>query len=173
MEQSLLKAEACPTTWNEFMIDHRILFSVLVFTVACDERPQTLDTSFDCSEIGCSDSFEADFQPVLEMQGDYLFTLDVDGVVTTCAMTLPLIDGQSCDGPLQLLRSGSALPESEHSLPAFSILETGFVSYTLTIELDGVELVRWTEEPEWDVIQPNGEGCAPVCEVASSMVVIP
>ena len=157
------------------MICRWISCSLLAFTVACDESPPAVDTAqtYGCTQIGCSDSFEADFQPILDAQGEYLFTLDVDGAVTTCTVTLPLAETQSCDGPLQILRSGSALPESEHSLPSFTIFETGFVSYTLTIELDGVELVRWTEEPEWDVVQPNGEGCAPSCEVARSTVVIP
>ena len=151
-----------------------ISLPLLALTVACDEKPLT-DTGeyFDCSEIGCTDGYEADFSPALEAQGDYVFTLDLDGEVTTCTVALPLVETESCDGPLQITRSGSALPESEHSLPSFTIFETGFESYTLTIELDGVELVSWTEAPGWELVQPNGEGCEPICEVAHSTVVVP
>jgi hypothetical protein len=148
---------------------------LLAFTFACEEAADSTDIIqvFDCTEIGCSDSFDAQFSPVLDVQGEYLFTLELDGQVTTCTLTLPLGESQFCDAPLQISQSGSALPESEHHLPSFTIFETGFTTYTLTIELDGIELVSWTEEPEWEVIQPNGEGCDPVCEIASSTVVIP
>lgn len=151
-----------------------ISLPLLALVVACDEKPPADTGAFlDCTEIGCSDSYDADFSPALTAQGDYVFTLDIDGEITTCIMALPLVETESCDAPLQITRSGSALPESEHSLPSFTILETGFESYTLTIELDGVELVSWTEEPEWELVQPNGEGCEPVCEVARSTVMVP
>ena len=157
------------------MMNRLIVLLPLSAVVACDEVTPLDDTGYGitCTEIGCSDSFTGQFQPELDAQGEYVFTLDLDGALTTCSVSLPLVDEQSCGGVLQISRSGSALPASEHSIPGFTIFDTGFASYTLTIELDGVELISWTESPEWEIIQPNGEGCEPICEVASSTVVLP
>jgi hypothetical protein len=152
-------------------------FSIALFglSMACDESPPGSEPgdALSCTEIGCSDGLEGRFSPEIVTQGEYLFTLDIEGQVTTCTVTLPLAETHSCDAPLQIMRSGSALPETEHSLPGFSIFEAGFVSYTLTIALDGVEIVSVTEEPDWATVQPNGEGCEPVCEMADSTVVLP
>ena len=156
------------------MMSRWILVSLSALTFACDEEPP-VDTGmyYSCTEIGCSDGINGQFSPELTAHGDYVFTLDLDGEVTTCALTLPLVDSQSCEGPLQVTKSGSALPESDQSFPSFMIFETGFESYTLTIELDGVELLSWTESPEWEIVRPNGEGCDPVCELASATVAVP
>jgi hypothetical protein len=119
-----------------------------------------------CTEIGCSDGFDGRFSPEFTEPGDYEFILEIDGVTSTCAYSLPLDDSGSCDGVLQVVRSGSALPASEHSLPSFSIFEVGFAEFTLTVTRDGVEEASWTESPEWEVLQPNGPECGPTCEVA-------
>jgi hypothetical protein len=148
--------------------------SLALLTLACSETdapagdPTDSGSVLGCTEIGCSDGFAGTFSPELEEQGSYLFTLDLDGVRSTCTVTLPIIASESCDGPLQISRSGSALPESEHSLPGFMIFSSDFSTYTLTIERDGVEILSWTEEPEWETYQPNGEGCEPICESAGS-----
>jgi len=148
---------------------------LLASLFACDEEKPTLDPDiyYSCTEMGCVDGLLGRFQPELQTHGEYVFTLDVDGMVSSCSLTLPLVDSESCEGSLQITRSGSAMPASDHSFPFFNIYEIGFSTYTLTVERDGAEVVSWTEEPEWELLHPNGEECEPTCEVADTTVVIP
>ena len=159
------------------MFSRLLSLSLLASLVACDEKEPASDSGvdfgYDCTEIGCTDGLQGEFQPELKTQGTYVFTLDLDGAVSTCSLTLPIVDSESCTGALQITRSGSALADSEHSLPSFRIDEIGFTSYTLTAELDGTELFSVTEEPDWELVHPNGEECGPTCEIASTTVAVP
>lgn len=122
----------------------------------------------DCTEIGCVDGFSGEFSPAFTTPGAYAFTLDLDGSVSTCAGSLPLNDDFNCDGALGVTLSGSALPDSEHSLPGFQILQFDFVTLQLTVTRDGTEEASWTVTPEWETFAPNGPECGPVCTSAGA-----
>ena len=64
--------------------------------------------------------------PALTTAGIYVFTATLDGVTETCEYTLPFVEENgeygSCDGEnLWLTISGTALDESEHSIPEMYI----------------------------------------------------
>ena len=122
----------------------------------------------DCTEIGCMDGFNGEFAPAFTTPGAYVFTLNLEGSVSTCAGSLPLNDDFNCDGALGVTLSGSALPDSEHSLPGFQILQFDFVTLQLTVTRDGTEEASWTVTPEWEAFAPNGPECGPVCTSAGA-----
>jgi len=127
-----------------------------------------IGTGLDCGGIACEDGFNGAFAPAFTVHGAYVFTADIDGAVSTCAGSLPLGGDFACDGELQLTRSGSALPDDEHSLPSFLIYQAGFSTLNLTVTRDGVEEASWSESPEWELYQPNGADCGPTCTVAGA-----
>ncbi|MGC6493707.1 MAG: hypothetical protein ACON5B_12795 [Myxococcota bacterium] len=145
----------------------RLTLAAAMTLVACTAGGPKPDIQpLDCTEIGCSDGLDGMFSPAFTAQGAYVFTLEAEGFTSTCTGQLPLDEDFVCKGDLQVTRSGSALPDSEHSLPSFRIFSSGFAEFSLTVTLDGAEVASWNVSPQWDTIQPNGAGCDPICDVA-------
>ena len=150
-----------------------ILLSLILIACGTDDDGEGKDSSSGttmpgCTEIGCVDGFNGVFSPAFTAPGAYVFTVDIDGAVSTCAGNLPFDGDFACDGDLGVNLSGTALPDDEHSLPGFYLSPTEFAELQLMVERDGVEEAAWTLSPEWSTFQPNGPGCEPTCTSAGA-----
>lgn len=124
-----------------------------------------------CTEIGCVNGFQVEFQTGSWPAGTYA----VDAVTSTgtrsCSVKLPFagVDpGVTCTGDkVQLGTSGSALPAAQHSLVGVTFFDTP-AEVTLTVKRDGATLASQIFKPTYKTSQPNGAGCEPTCTQAPS-----
>jgi hypothetical protein len=133
-----------------------------------------------CTEIGCADGLTIDWESAGGWKpGRYRFEFEIDGAATTCEATLPL---RPCDagpsvtcgtnGAVMIGESGCALPPDGHGFSGVTI--AGFPrSLKLRIVRDGQTLAEQTSAPSYRKVQPNGEGCPPVCQQAHEVVRLP
>lgn len=102
-----------------------VLSAVTVFVglaMAACELPHS------CTMLGCDTEGVVTVDFTFREPGTYRFEVDVDGVLTRCSMKLPLDADENGEGPrpcdrdaVRLQGSGSALPESEHTLGPITI----------------------------------------------------
>jgi len=133
-----------------------------------------------CTEIGCMNGFSVDLQSAGGWKpGRYRFEFDLDGTVTTCEATLPL---RACDagpsvtcspnGAVTIGESGCALPPEQHGFTVFTMLGMPR-SVKVRIARDGQTLAEQTSTPSYRKVQPNGEGCPPICEQGNEVLRVP
>jgi hypothetical protein len=94
-----------------------------------------------CTMIGCDDGWSVEV--VGELPATYVVRARVDGEVVASRECSP---ANPCAGAV--------------FLPGISAAEA-----ELEIVGDGVDL-RWTVRPEYQVVQPNGPNCPPICQQA-------
>ena len=145
------------------------LLGLLGLLAGCGDK---VDVS--CTDIGCQDGLQVDFEPVLETAGDYEVEIVVDGVSTRCLASLPL-DAEapsSCDEEgVYLTTSGSALSEDQHEITGV-YLTAGPDTVSIGVLRDEAEVGGDTLSPTYTVVQPNGPECEPTCRSASASVTI-
>ncbi|UQA62862.1 hypothetical protein [Polyangium aurulentum] len=133
-----------------------------------------------CTEIGCLNGLSVDLQSAGGWKpGKYRFEFDFDGTATTCEATLPL---RACDagpsvtcspnGAVTIGESGCALPPEQHGFSGFNV-EGMPRSVKVRITRDGATLAEATSTPSYRKVQPNGEGCPPVCQQGHEAVRVP
>lgn len=142
----------------------RTLPFLLLSACVIDLRDQTpRDTGgLVCTEIGCTDGFEIAFTAT--DPGLWIFDLSLDGDDVRCTATLPFRDGaeSGCDDDrVTLFLSGTALDDAEHAIAGL-LISTTPETVELTIRHDDTDRGH-TFTPEYEEVQPNGEGCPPVC----------
>lgn len=126
-----------------------------------------------CTEMGCVEGFVIDFEPSSAWPaGAYELAITIDGALTTCTGRLPL---SACDAPsfsctsnaVQLGESGCAIEASSHGLSGLQFdRSTKPKEVVIAISRDGAPVVNATFTPTYKRVQPNGEGCEPVCDQA-------
>lgn len=124
-----------------------------------------------CTEMGCMDGLQINFEPEIITSGTYVFSATLDGVTETCEYTLPFVEENgeygTCDGSNMLLTiSGMALDASEHSIPEMYI-PSNPTNVSIAITRDGIEIANQSFQPEYEEFAPNGKECGPVCSRAS------
>lgn len=142
----------------------RLLSSLLVIafvgigtlaTTACEEKV--------CTLMGCgAEGVTVEF--TLRERGAYVIDVVVDGERTTCRATLPLrADDSGCGGSAVVLtRSGSALPESEHTIGPLRIASTTAREVSIRLERDGTVVAEKSFSPAYETTPgPNGPECDP------------
>jgi hypothetical protein len=126
-----------------------------------------------CTEIGCVDGFLLRVMPRSNWpEGAYRFVFDSDGHTVRCAGSLPLEPcGEAsitCDGAgVRISESGCALPASDQSFSDIS-----FDGYPSAVKADlflnDASIAHADYQPSYQVGQPNGPGCPPICCSASA-----
>jgi hypothetical protein len=126
-----------------------------------------------CTEIGCVGGFVLRVLPPSSWpQGAYRFVFGIDGHTVTCAGSLPLKScGEAsitCDGAgVHISESGCALPASAQSFSDIRFDDyPGAVS--VDVLLSDVSIAHADYQPPYQVGQPNGPGCPPICCSASA-----
>ncbi|HYJ11579.1 MAG TPA: hypothetical protein VEX18_21300, partial [Polyangiaceae bacterium] len=76
----------------------------------------------------------------------------------------------SCVGaPVRIGESGCAMPPSTHAFSDITLNDSP-AQVSIVIRHDECELLRETLAPAYQRSQPNGPGCAPVCEGAHGVL---
>ena len=134
------------------------------------------DIEEDCTEIGCTDGFQINFEPPITTPASYIFTVTLDGETITCEYVLPFVDDSgeygSCDRDGVLLTtSGTALDPLQHSIPEIYI-PSNPSEVLIEITKEEVLLVRERLVPEYEEFTPNGKECGPICYSADVVIAI-
>ena len=128
----------------------------------------------DCTEMGCVDGLNITFNSEIKTHGNYVFVVTLDDVTTTCEYTLPFIstDGEygNCDRDgISLTISGTALDESQHSIP-YMYIPSSPESVSIEITRDGTSIASDSFSPEYEESAPNGKDCGPICYSAGKII---
>lgn len=123
----------------------------------------------ECTEIGCTDGLtlrlladEDDFEV-----GTYAVSITADGEQTDCSFEIKsdCAGADICVGE-EDCNAGYPLSASDPS--EVTLLVGGApADVTVVVTLDGQEIVNETTQPEYMEVQPNGEGCPPICNQAT------
>lgn len=124
-----------------------------------------------CTEIGCSDQLTIQIMPAGDdfAVGTYQITTAKDGgTPTTCELVITdecagadvCVSGEStCNG---LVPGAPGAP--------YTIVSEVVQSIDVTVEKDSVVLADESFSPQYEEVQPNGDGCPPICSQASVVV---
>ena len=144
-----------------------ILLSLLSL-VSCGESGEY------CTEMGCIDGVQINFEPDITTHGAYVFSVTMDGITEICEYSLPFTEESgeygTCDGEnIWLTISGTALDASQHSIPDMYI-PLSPTSVSIEITRDDVLITSNTFEPEYEEFAPNGKECGPICYSAGHTI---
>ena len=126
--------------------------------------------------IGCESGLRVQLEPDGGWpEGRYRFEIDADGAHAICAGSIPLpacgTSALACDRTdgFQIIESGCALAPSGQSFPVIRF-DAKLRPKTVTIGVlrNDASVGRMQFAPRFETVQPNGEGCEPVCEQASA-----
>jgi hypothetical protein len=152
------------------LVSSLVISMVWAAPLGCDSSSQTA-----CTAIGCTDGLAVTVTPTSAWPaGDYRFTIEADGVTTTCTGSLPLpacgTAAITCEGgepdAVMIGESGCALAESEHAFSDIMFTATP-ASVAVTVEFGGTQIGAGSWSPEYQTSQPNGPECEPTCTNAS------
>lgn len=116
-----------------------------------------------CTEIGCDDGFFLTIQPESGTfaDGDYVIDTEIDGVADTCTITIGAMVQSDCNALIDVSNTPNRIDILFGGMPA---------SITVVITQNATELANVTFMPSYMEVQPNGEGCPPVCQQASGEI---
>lgn len=109
-----------------------------------------------CTLMYAPDNLEIVLNPTLADVGSWEIVLEGD-LEASCAVVLPLVEGEvaTCDkNEVNLLIS-----EAGDAIEGISLFGYAPESLTVSFSLDGTLVSSHDLEPEYDVDEPNGEGC--------------
>lgn len=136
----------------------------LVMAAGCGHAGQ------DCTGVGCASFLNVEFPGDRNWEtGSWTVTMMADGSeLGSCTFDLPEATGGSepdCDDSVSVMFDSTG-----ESLTEVTYRPTGEPgqSFDVQLERDGQEVATDTLEPEFSVVQPNGEGCSPTCYQATS-----
>lgn len=124
-----------------------------------------------CTQMGCHNGLHVMLEGGTWLPGRYAISIAADGKTITCQAVLPFADCDSahvtCSAPgVQIGESGCALPASEHSLNGFMMAEVPR-RIEFSIRHESGKRFAFTQTLNATTVQPNGQGCEPVCRQAT------
>ena len=125
-----------------------------------------------CTEVGCTDGLwlEINFSPGFTA-GDYEIVLN-DGSMNPTTCTFEISDvATDCDGDPVCVQGAQcdATWDVDGGKVTFN-LEGTPSDVVVTVRQDEVDLASVSLSPDYETVQPNGEGCEPTCEQATETV---
>lgn len=127
-----------------------------------------------CTEMGCESGFHLRVDPAKNWPaGNYLFRLELDGKKILCKGKLPLPPCERlairCGGKdeVQIVESGCALGAAEHKFGDLHFPQMP-KRISVTILKDGKTFATWKGAATYHKVQPNGNGCEPICRQATA-----
>ncbi len=131
-----------------------------------------------CTQMGCDSGFHLRVDPQkIWPAGNYLFRLELDGKKIQCKGSLPLPPCErralQCEGKgeVQIMESGCALDRGEHRFGDLHFPKMP-KKISVTILRDGKSFAEWKGEASYKKLQPNGNGCEPICHQASAELLL-
>ena len=159
----------------------KTIWTALVFTgvvcIATASSPSIAQEQA-CTEMGCESGviFNLDHDRQWK-PGNYVFYATMDMKTYACKGELPLkpcAEGASfiCSSPLlSISESGCALPKEEHGLTQIK-LDGKPQKVIIRMTYQGEPLFTKTLHPRYDMSQPNGPACGPVCYTATYRLLV-
>jgi hypothetical protein len=136
-------------------------------------------TAHACTEIGCADGLDVDFQTASGTwpAGSYQIDLTADGATITCTTTLPFASatnpaGSCTSADVIMGLSGSAQPAAQHAISGLHFNTTP-KSVKVTISRDGAMVASGDFTPAYETSMPNGPDCEPTCTNAGATLKVP
>ena len=154
------------------MNTYTLMIASLLGLTACSSGQDSAILT--CTEIGCSDGLNINFE--VTDPGQWVFVLErvQDGDVqptVTCTATLPIDTGAAdgCDDPsVYLTLYGSELPNEEQRISGLMLMSQAPETIDVRVTLDAAEVLSTTLHPTYEEIAPNGVECGPVCTTGAS-----
>jgi hypothetical protein len=126
-----------------------------------------------CTQIGCTDGLMLRADPSFDWEpGIYEFTVMADARTLSCRGVLPLkpcgnTPTFGCNSQnIRIGESGCALPTTQHAISDIWISGSP-KRVVVSATRNGRPFLSRVLLPEYQRLQPNGEGCGPVCESAT------
>lgn len=145
-----------------------VLALLIVFAVSVPARAEQA-----CTQAGCENGVVFNIDPARKWPaGNYLIYATLDLKTIACKGELPLKpcgEGPSfiCSAPgVTIGESGCALPEEAQGIARIK-LEGEPKRVIIRITHEGKPVVTKTFYPEYQMSQPNGPSCGPVCKSAA------
>ncbi len=143
------------------------VLALFFFSISAHAEPRA------CTEMGCTSGFTIQVSPDYRWQpGQYHFAFQLDDKTITCDGVLPLPpceqNGMKCSAEgVIITQSGCALPKEDHGFgDMFLSIFPKQVGVNITRDSKTIAAQQFT--PAYQVLQPNGEGCEPVCKQATT-----
>ena len=116
-----------------------------------------------CTEIGCNDGFTLTLTAAngTFTAGEYTLDTDLDGTTESCTITIGAMVDSTCNALIDVTNTPNRIDILYGGTPA---------SVGVVVALDGTEVFNQTYTPEYMEVQPNGEGCPPVCMQAGAEI---
>ncbi|MCA9552087.1 MAG: hypothetical protein KC933_18750 [Myxococcales bacterium] len=134
--------------------------SLMLTHVACGGLTEV------CTQIGCNDTTVITMDATSWPDGQYVFTAEINGIITACNLTLPRVEDATCSD--DRLRLGL----STDGLPAVLVARPAPESLDVKVELDGTTVLDTTVMPERTFSYPNGKECGPECVQGEATVTL-
>ncbi len=138
---------------------------------------ETLSPNKGCTEIGCTSGYVLVLQPVdsLFQQGRYDVHLTPEGEETSsCFFVVTNSTIECASGHCITQESCNAVYMVGYIYPDKVYIGYPVINASLVVEVkrDDVTITRTTFDPSYEIVQPNGPGCPPVCQVAQNVVFV-
>lgn len=130
-------------------MDPRLLFPLLATSASLTGCSETCNGLFPREAVQVTFA-DADWAP-----GDYVLTLSGGDITGNCALTLPA-------DPVDVVCTGMdavGLSADGATIEWFEVWHLESEQVTLTITRDDADWVEQTLTPDYEVTEPNGEGC--------------
>lgn len=129
-----------------------------------------------CSDAFCESGLRIALVTPVFTPGGYSLALSADGVESACGFVVGgLEDGCGPGGPCLLDDDCGVIPSFSFS-PHSVVLQVGPGAperVDITVYRGGSQIAGSTFVPAYQLFEPAGPGCEPVCEIASAQLDIP
>jgi hypothetical protein len=118
----------------------------------------------ECDSVGCRNGPVLNFSRGLTEAGSYEIAGTLDDQSFSCQVTLDSAPSSKCDKPQIHVLFGGTTPASISGVS----VDTNPGRVTVQIKREGQLLATGEANPSYQVSQPNGGGCEPICRYSEA-----
>jgi hypothetical protein len=126
-----------------------------------------------CTLMGCQDELRIEVQGELS-PGSWRFEVRSEEQLGACELQLPADQTSTspCEGRLELWVGSTNSLSLVVPLPSAEVVASDELpqSFELTVLRDSEVVLHRELAPGYQTVQPNGQGCAPICHQASATI---
>jgi hypothetical protein len=142
-------------------------------TVSVPEQPPKA-----CTKIGCMSTLDVAVEDKPGQRGAYVIEVEAGGEKALCEMKMPAPKcGEPwtrCEGTLPLMAKEGEICEQAAKDQTLAPLTIGAAPEKITVRVlrDKKKVHEETVTPPYETLQPNGNGCEPICKHAEVNVTV-
>ena len=141
------------------------------FVVEDDDVPDTTG----CDDAFCESGLRIALVTPAFLPGAYSLILNADGAESACAFVIGGLQDGCVEGPCLVDDDCGVIPNL--SFPPHSVVVPvgpgAPQRVTISVLRGGQEIAASTFSPTYQILEPAGPGCEPLCEIASAQLDIP